>query len=136
MKRHGIINAPLSGQLARLGHTDLVVLADAGLPIPSHVPVVDLAIVFGQPQFCTVLDALMAEIVVEHAWISEEADTLPPGARVDERVPAPVERVAHARLKEMVGESQLVIRTGEDTAYANVVLRCGVPFAVPGGTDS
>lgn len=128
MKRSGIINAPLAGHLARLGHTDLVVLADAGLPVPAHVPVVDLAVVFGLPRFTDVLDALLAEIVVEHAWVSEPADRTPAGRWVDDRLDRPAERVPHDQLKAQVSGARLVIRTGEDTPYANVVLRCGVPF--------
>jgi D-ribose pyranase len=130
MKRRGIINAPLSGHLARLGHTDLVVVADAGLPLPPQVPVVDLAIVFGLPSFVDVLDALLDEIVVEHAWISADADSGPPARWVDARLDRPAERVPHADLKAMSGDARLAVRTGEDTAFANVVLRCGVPFAV------
>jgi D-ribose pyranase len=130
MKRRGIINAPLSGHLARLGHTDLVVVADAGLPLPSQVPVVDLAIVFGKPRFTDVLDALLEEIVVEHAWISAGADAGAPARWVDERLPQPAQRVAHEELKAMLPDVRLAVRTGEATAYANVVLRCGVPFAV------
>lgn len=130
MKRSGIINAPLAGHLARLGHTDLVVVADAGLPVPAHVPLVDLAIVFGLPRFTDVLDALLADIVIEHAWVSEPADGTAAGGWIDARLDAPAERIAHDDLKAMVSRAQLVIRTGEDTAYANVILRCGVPFAV------
>ena len=130
MKRHGIINAPLSGHLARLGHTDLVVVADAGLPVPAHVPVVDLALVYGLPRFTNVLDALLGDIVVERAFVSEPADAWPAGRWVDERLDSPAERIPHDELKAMVGRAQLVVRTGEDTAYSNVVLQCGVPFAV------
>jgi len=130
MKRRGILNAPLSGHLARLGHTDLVVVADAGLPVPPHVPVVDLAVVLGLPAFTDVLDALLDEIVVEHAWISADADAGPPAGWVDARLAQPAERVPHDRLKAMVGDARVVVRTGEATAYANVVLRCGVAFAV------
>ncbi|WP_448059709.1 D-ribose pyranase [Cellulomonas hominis] len=130
MKRRGIINAPLSGHLARLGHTDLVVVADAGLPLPPHVPVVDLALVFGTPTFVDVLDALLDEIVVEHAWISADAESRPPARWVDERLDGPAERIPHADLKAMLPGVRLAVRTGEDTAYANVILRCGVPFPV------
>ncbi|WP_028046601.1 D-ribose pyranase [Cellulomonas sp. URHE0023] len=130
MKRRGIINAPLSASLARLGHTDLVVVADAGLPIPAHVPVVDLAIVYGEPRFTTVLEALLDEIVVEEAWISEDAEWRPAGQWVRERVTVPVELIAHGDLKAMVSQAQLVVRTGENTAFANVVLRCGVAFDI------
>ena len=129
MERSGILNAPLAGRLARLGHTDLVVVADAGLPVPADVPVVDLAVVLGLPRFTDVLDALLAEIVVEHAWVSAPADDGPAGW-VDARLAAPAVRLPHEELKAMVGTARLVVRTGEDTASANVVLRCGVPFAV------
>ncbi len=130
MKRRGIINAPLSGHLARLGHTDLVVVADAGLPVPLDVPLVDLAVVLGLPRFAEVLEAVLDEIVVEHAWVSEGADGTPAGGWVDERLAAPAERLEHEELKSMVRRASLVVRTGEATAYANVVLRCGVPIAV------
>lgn len=130
MKRRGIINAPLSGHLARLGHTDLVVVADAGLPVPLDVPLVDLAVVLGLPRFAEVLDAVLDEIVVEHAWVSEGADHTPAAGWVDERLAAPAERLEHEELKAMVRRANLVVRTGEATAYANVVLRCGVAFPV------
>jgi D-ribose pyranase len=128
MKRFGIINAPLAGRLARLGHTDLVVVADAGLPVPAHVPVVDLAVVYGVPRFTDVLGPLLAELVVEAAWMATEADRSPAGAWIDDALAFPAERVEHADLKAMAHEARVVVRTGEATPYANVVLRCGVPF--------
>ena len=42
MKRTGILNRHLSAATASLGHTDEVVIADAGLPIPDGPTVVDL----------------------------------------------------------------------------------------------
>lgn len=128
MKRSGIIHGDLAGHVARLGHTDLVVVADAGLPIPTGVRVVDLALVYGQPRFNVVLDALLAELVVEHAWISEEVAGSAPERWIESRLEVTVDRVPHHVLKRMVSEASLVVRTGEDTPYANVVLRCGVPF--------
>lgn len=130
MKRTGIINAPLAARIARLGHTDLVVVADAGLPVPADVPVVDLALVYGSPRFDDVLAALLEDVVVEHAWVSRQADDWPAGAWVDSRLGFAAERIEHEDLKVMVGSASVVVRTGEDTAYSNVVLRCGVPFAV------
>ena len=101
-----------------------------GLPVPLDVPLVDLAVVLGLPRFAEVLEAVLDEIVVEHAWVSEGADGTPAGGWVDERLAAPAERLEHEELKAMVRRASLVVRTGEATAYANVVLRCGVPIAV------
>ena len=77
MKRGGIINAKLAGSLAGLGHTDHVVVCDAGLPIPPGSEVVDLAFRFGVPSFETVLSGLLEELVVEAATAAEEVERNP-----------------------------------------------------------
>ena len=128
MKRGGIINAPLAGALAALGHTDLVVVCDAGLPIPSGPEVIDLAFRFGVPPFETVLSGLLEELVIEGATAAEEVEETP-GVQelLRSRFPG-LELVPHERLKQMASGAKLVVRTGEATPYSNVILRCGVPF--------
>ena len=130
MKRAGILNVELARRCARLGHTDLVCVADCGLPVPAHVPVVDLAVVQGLPRFADVLDALLDELVVEGHVVAEEITGAPAESLVDERADRLGERsvVRHEDLKRMVSDCAFVVRTGEATPYANVVLRCGVPF--------
>ncbi len=129
MRRGGIINADLAGSLARLGHTDLVVVCDAGLPIPPGPAVVDLAFRFGVPSFETVLSGLLEELVVEGATAAEEVETQNPRSHelLKTRLPD-LGLVPHEELKRMVVGAKLVVRTGEATPYSNVILRCGVPF--------
>jgi len=129
VKRSGILHGELSGALARLGHTDQVVVADCGLPVPDGPRVVDLAFTFGVPPFLTVLDGLLAELVVESAVVAAEIDEANPAcaAAVAERLPG-AQRVPHEEFKRLVAGARLVVRTGEATPYANVLLRCGVPF--------
>ncbi|WP_394284617.1 D-ribose pyranase [Corynebacterium sp.] len=126
MRKHGILNAQLAGLLARLGHTDTVVVADCGLPVPAGVPVVDLALVFGVPRFDDVFTALLAEIEVEGVTVADQAPQM-----VHDLIPEGVEMIAeidHEDLKEMVAGAAFVVRTGETTPYANAILHCGVPF--------
>ena len=59
MKKHGILNAQLSGLIAALGHKDQFMIADAGMPIPKGVPIVDLVLVGGVPTFQQVMDAVL-----------------------------------------------------------------------------
>ena len=128
MKRSGIINAKLAGALARLGHTDQVVVCDAGLPLPPGPEVVDLAFRFGVPSFETVLSALLDELVVEGATAAEEVER---NTRSHEYLISHLPDlgfVPHEELKRMVAGAKLVVRTGEATPYSNVILRCGVPF--------
>ncbi|MBX6341900.1 MAG: D-ribose pyranase [Thermomicrobiaceae bacterium] len=129
MKRGGIINGALSGAIARLGHTDLVVVCDCGLPIPPGPEVVDLAFRFGVPSFETVLTGLLEEIVVEEAIAAEEVSERNPAcAKLLATLLPRLRHVPHEELKRLTRDARLVVRTGEATPYANVILRCGVAF--------
>jgi D-ribose pyranase len=128
MKREGIINARLAGALAGLGHTDHVVVCDAGLPIPPGPEVVDLAFRFGVPPFETVLSGLLEELVVEGATAAEEVERNRRSYEFLTTSLPDIGFVPHEKLKRMVPGAKLVVRTGEATPYSNVILRCGVPF--------
>ncbi|WP_291381963.1 D-ribose pyranase [Demequina sp.] len=129
MKRRGILHDALSGALARLGHTDMVVVADCGLPRPPGVPVVDLALVFGVPTFAQVINALAEELVVERVTIASDTPLANPDAYavIVDHFGVP-ELVSHEGLKALSARAVLLVRTGEATPYANAVLHCGVPF--------
>ncbi|QFU00854.1 D-ribose pyranase [Halomonas sp. THAF5a] len=139
MKRHGLLNAPLATLIAELGHTDTLVIADAGLPIPPGVPRVDLALRPGLPGFLEVFDALADELCLEGVTLASELAEVSPdlhdrlAARLDaldarEKAPLTRTRVSHEAFKGLVPEARFVVRTGECTPFANVVLRSGVPF--------
>jgi len=142
VKRGGLLNAQLNEAISRLGHGDLVVVADCGLPQPVGVPVVDLAVVHGLPSFAGVLDALLGDLVVEGVTAASESRGVAAGDVIDARFGAgdgggdglglglglEVAHVSHEELKRLSGTARLFVRTGEATPFANVVLRCGVPF--------
>lgn len=145
MKKSGILNRHLAGELAGLGHTDLVMVCDAGLPVPQGPAVVDLAFRAGTPSFAEVLEGLLDELEVEGATAASEVRAANAGASalLDRFFPgsgasAPegpngphgpgLELIPHEELKARTREARLVVRTGECRPYANVLLRCGVPF--------
>ena len=78
MRCGGLLNAQLAGALARLGHTDTLVVCDAGLPIPHGPETVDLAFQFGIPAFETVLSGILEELVLESAIAAEEMEAQNP----------------------------------------------------------
>lgn len=129
MKKRGILNSDLNALISTLGHTDLFVVADCGLPIPEGIPVVDLALVFGVPTFPQVLAAVVEEVELEGLTYAEEMADSPALEWLD-LLPEGLEttKVSHEELKAKCAEAKFVIRTGENTPYANVILRCGVPF--------
>ncbi|WP_210634016.1 D-ribose pyranase [Streptomyces sp. GESEQ-13] len=129
MKKHGILNRHLSGALAELGHTDGVLVCDAGMPIPDGPRVVDLAFLAGVPSFAQVLEGLLGELAVEGATAAEEVrDANPAAASLMAGHFPDLTYVPHERLKQLTSGARLVVRTGEASPYANVLLRCGVFF--------
>lgn len=127
MKRSGVLNPDLAAGLARLGHGHLVLVVDCGTPLPPEARTVDVSVVAGVPSFVQVLDAVLAEIVVESSVAASESTGTPVAGWLAARGLTP-ELVPHDELKTLLPGAALVIRTGEATAWANVALRCGVPF--------
>jgi len=114
MKKGKLINHPISGLIASLGHTDEIVIADAGLPIPKETKRIDLALTRGIPTFEDTLRTILDEMCVEVFELIQ-----------DSLGDVPVEQIPHPEFKERTGRSKAVIRTGEFTAYANVILVSG-----------
>ncbi len=79
MKKHGILNSHIAKLLADLGHTDTVVIADAGLPVPPGVPKIDLALTLGTPGFQEVTKLIADEMAVEKVSAAEEIESVNPG---------------------------------------------------------
>ena len=132
MKRWGHLNREVSRVLARMGHTDSLAIADCGLPVPDGVECIDLSIGLGDPTFLRVLDSVLGDFKAERAVFASEAKdhNAAVAARAsrlsDEQVQ--VDFVTHQALKELTRRVRAVIRTGEATPYANVVLYSGVIF--------
>jgi D-ribose pyranase len=128
MKKTGIINAPISAVVARLEHTDMLTVADAGLPVPNGVERIDLALKRGVPGFLETLEVVLSEMYVEKAYVSE--DILVRNPQIYEGIKAllgevPIATLPHEEFKRMTGSTKAVIRTGEFTPYANVILVAG-----------
>jgi D-ribose pyranase len=130
VKKQGILNAALSNLIASMGHTDLLVVADAGLPIPPGVLVIDLAVRCGLPTFTDVLSAVADDLQVEQVVIASEAQqTADPLPEVADLFPGvPVTTCPHEEFKQRTTRARAVVRTGECTPYHNVILRAGVVF--------
>ena len=139
MKKSMLLNGPLSSVIAHMGHTDGLVIADAGLPIPVGPERIDLAVIRGLPGFLEVLRATVSEMQVERAVIASEMVATSPQLYaafrqvIEETVqaqgaPIALEMVPHEEFKRLSGKARAIVRSGECTAYANVMLHSGVAF--------
>ena len=72
MKKGTVLNSEISSVISRLGHTDTLVVCDAGLPIPNSTTRIDMALTQGVPSFMQVLDVVTREMQVEAAILASE----------------------------------------------------------------
>jgi D-ribose pyranase len=132
LKAQGILHPQLSRLLAEMGHGDQLAVVDAGFPIPIGIERVDLALEAGCPRLLDVASAIIHELSIEAYFLATEAQAACPQivATIEGWLPAArAIWVNHDELKRRSGSVRGVIRTGEFTPYANVVLQSGVVFS-------
>ena len=135
MKKTGIINADISRVLSYMGHTDKIAVGDCGLPIPEETERVDLALRLGTPRVMEVLEAVLDDMVIEKVVLAEEIKENNPALLAEiqnllkeRELQVPVEFISHAQLKEETKSCKAVIRSGENTPYANIILQSACIF--------
>ena len=131
MKETALLNQPTSAVVADMGHTDELVISDAGLPIPASTERIDLAVTSNIPGFMETLRVVLSELQVESAVIAEEMATANPDvyAQLMELLgDTPIAVLPHDAFKKRTAGARAVVRTGECSPYANVILVAGVVF--------
>ncbi|RXK17895.1 D-ribose pyranase [Macrococcus sp. DPC7161] len=131
MYKTGILNSEISKVLSDLGHTDEIIIADCGLPVPEGVKKIDLAVVHGLPSFMDVLKCVEQHMVIEHITLADEikVQNLKTLDSINDLFPTTeVDFISHEAFKQKSQSSKAIIRTGEATPYANIILRSGVNF--------
>ena len=131
MKRTPLLHAELSAVIASMGHGELLVIGDAGLPIPSGPQRIDLAVTANVPRLHEVLEAVLHEMQVEAALVANELPARSPDVHAQIRRllgATPLTSLPHDDFKRMSAGARAIVRTGEFSPYANVMLRSGVVF--------
>jgi len=132
MRRSGLLHAELNRLIATMGHTDTLVIADVGLPVPPGVACIDLAVLPGIPSFTQVFDAVYAELAIESITFASEIHQHNPAlVHLQQKLMGDglaVDEISHALFKQRCAQARAVIRTGEMAPYANVILHAGVTF--------
>lgn len=129
MKKTKMINSELSYVISKMGHTDSLTIGDCGLPIPCETKRIDLALTHNIPTFIQTLDVILGELCVEEAIIASEIKEKNPEVyeSIKKRV-SNLQEVSHEEFKVLTKDSKAVVRTGECSPYANIILKSGVVF--------
>lgn len=133
MKKSVCLNSGVSHVIADMGHFEQLTIGDAGLPVPKNVEKIDLAVTFGTPRFLEVVDVILSELKIQKAIIASEMKiyNVAMYENLKERLiheGAEIMEIPHEEFKKLTSESRAVVRTGECTAYSNVILESNVSF--------
>ncbi|MGL5380389.1 D-ribose pyranase [Clostridium sp.] len=131
MRKTPLLNSNLSSVISKMGHTDMLAIGDCGLPIPKETERIDLALINGVPTFIDTLKVTLMELQVEEVLIAKETMEVSPELYEEiKRIigEAKITVITHEELKKDLKECMAVVRTGEQTPYANIILKSGVVF--------
>lgn len=147
MKSRGLLNCNLLAVIARLGHGDMLTITDRGFPFPLHTrtETIDLSITKNLPHFLDVVKPVIEEIELERVIIAQEMKTANPqvydklidivGKKENKGRKIKIDYITHQEFKNLIlygaenGKPIVgMVRTGEFTPFANIILVAGVPF--------
>lgn len=133
MKKNGILNSEISRVLGYMRHTDMLAIVDCGFPIPDGVECIDLSVKFGLPKFLDVLEEVDKDFEIEFVRFANEIKEKNPkvleGA-IKILDGKDYEFIPHVLFKDLSSKVKVIIRTGEATPFANVILQSGCTFEV------
>jgi D-ribose pyranase len=129
MIKHGILNPHLLDLLARVRHTNALVIADRGFPFWPMIETLDVSVVDDLPTVLQLIAAVRANHHFTEAYQAEEflknnsAATRSKFAAALKGVPTKYE--PHVEFKKRVPHAIGLIRTGDTVQYANTILISG-----------
>ena len=126
MLKGGILHPAINSLLSRVRHTNTLVIADRGFPFWPHIETVDISLVDDIPRVLEVLQAIKANFSIGRVFAAQEflAVNTPQTASAldDALLGIPITFEPHVELKKRVPHAIGLIRTGDTTQYANLIL--------------
>lgn len=122
----GILNPQILSLLARVRHTNTLVIADRGFPFWPQIETVDISLCDNIPTVLQVLGTLRGNFCVGAAWMAEEFASVNDGVARESYESAlhgvVLTRGPHIDFKKRVPHAIGLIRTGDTTQYGNIIL--------------
>lgn len=131
MKKIGNLNCHISEVISKMGHNDTIGIGDCGLPIPDETKRIDIALTKNIPGFIETLSVVLTELQIEEVMVAKETMDASPEifAQIKNEIGnTKITVITHEELKDSLKKCKAVIRTGEQTPYANIILKSGVVF--------
>jgi len=147
MKTRGVLHNELAKVITTMGHGDMLVITDRGFPFPRHdmTTCIDVSVGRDLPKVVDVVKVVLEELEIEKVMIAEETKQISPHIHDafqeilsginNKGNPIEQEIIPHPEFKHLVlngalegKEVKAMVKTGEFTPYANIILISGVDF--------
>ena len=129
MINHGILNPQILSLLARVRHTNALVIADRGFPFWPMIEMLDISVVDNLPTVLQLIAAVRANHNFTEAYQAEEfLKNNSPAMRQKFSAAlkgVPTKYEPHGEFKKRVPHAIGLIRTGDTVQYANTILISG-----------
>jgi D-ribose pyranase len=123
MIKSGLLNPALLSLLARVRHTNTLVIADRGFPFWPEIETIDLALVDDIPTVPQVLAAIRPNFVIGRAFAAVESQAHGGDQRLRHALgDVPLTLEPHVEFKRRVPQAIGLVRTGDTIPYANIIL--------------
>jgi len=135
VKKSELLNSDLSYEISKMGHTQTILIGDCGLPIPSGVKRIDLAVKRGVPSFADILETVLSELCVEKYIVAEELHFQ--NAAMEQYIKKtmgsiPSEVVSHEELKKMYTSSKLIFEQEGSNNFLKLLAQILIVNAMAG----
>ena len=126
MLKSGILNPHILSLLARVRHTNTIVISDRGFPFWPQIETVDISLCDNIPGVLDVLRVLRSNFTVGKAWMAQEFlrenDKKTQTAFAEAFKGVAVAHEPRVDFKKRVPHAIGLLRTGETIQYANMIL--------------
>ena len=126
MLKTGILNPAINSLLSRVRHTNTLVISDRGFPFWPHIETIDISLVDGKPTVLDVLSAILPNFQIGSAFMAQEFeavnDEVVRSAFSKVLAPLAIRFEPHVEFKKRVPQAIGLVRTGDVTQYANIIL--------------
>jgi D-ribose pyranase len=126
MIRNGILNPEINALISRVRHTNTLVIADRGFPYWAEIEIVDISLVDDLPRVLDVLRAIEERCVIGRIFMAEEFrqenESSTQAAFKEATNGMKIVYEPHEDFKQRVPGAVGLIRTGDTTQYANMII--------------
>jgi len=120
-----LLNPDLAAMVRRVGHTQMLLIADMGFPMPVGPVTLDLSLTAGVPTIPQVLDAIGTDFAFDRVIAASEMLQASPARDAELRRLFPGllhERPPHLDFKHLAALAHSAVRTGDATPYGNIII--------------